>query len=108
MPRAILALALILAAASAHADGGIGQTRIKELQALVEQDCGSCHGLSRQGGLGSPLTPDALAGKPAEALAFAILDGRPGTPMPPWRGLVSESEAEWIARMLKGEADNVR
>lgn len=105
MPRiAFLTLAVLLAAPPAVA-GGIDQTRIKELRALVEQDCGSCHGLTRQGGLGSPLTVDALADKPADALVAAILDGRPGTPMPPWRGLLSEGEVEWIARMLKGEAD---
>jgi cytochrome c55X len=26
--------------------------------------------------------------------------GRPGTPMPPWRALLSEDEARWIANRL--------
>ncbi len=68
---------------------------------LVRQDCGSCHGMTLKGGLGRPLLPEALAGAEAEALAEVILDGIPGTPMPPWRGQLSEAEALWIARALK-------
>jgi cytochrome c55X len=30
-----------------------------------------------------------------------ILDGRAGTPMPPWRPFISESEANWMVDMLK-------
>ncbi|HXF65306.1 MAG TPA: cytochrome c [Burkholderiales bacterium] len=74
-----------------------------ELARLVRQDCGSCHGLTLQGGLGPPLTAAALRGKSAEYLRLTILHGRPGTPMPPWRALLTESEAAWIAeQLLKG------
>lgn len=75
--------------------------RQAELVHLVVHDCGSCHGMTRQGGLGNPLTPEALADIPADALVAAILDGRPGTPMPPWRGMLSEDDADWIANHLK-------
>ena len=68
---------------------------------LVRQDCGSCHGLSLKGGLGKPLRPEALAGVDIDGLAAIILDGVPGTPMPPWRGLISPEEAKWIAAQLK-------
>ena len=34
-------------------------------------------------------------------LTAIILDGVPGTPMPPWRPLLSEQEARWIADKLK-------
>ena len=37
---------------------------------------------------------------PADVLAEVILDGRPGTAMPPWRPLLSEAEAAWIADYL--------
>ena len=77
--------------------------RAAELEHLVTQDCGSCHGLTKRGGLGSPLTQDALAQAEAEGLALIILDGVPGTAMPPWRPLLTEEEAVWIARYLKGE-----
>lgn len=70
---------------------------------LVRQDCGSCHGMSLQGGLGTPLTRDALAGQSAEALAVIILHGKHGTAMPPWKSLLSEAQAQWIAeRLLEG------
>lgn len=68
---------------------------------LVVQDCGSCHGLTLKGGLGRPLTPDALSGLSPENIRDIILDGLPGTPMPPWRPLLSVAEAEAIADMLK-------
>ena len=79
----------------------IAPNRENELENMVLQDCGSCHGLTRKGGLGSPLTADALANTPPEGLALIILDGVPGTAMPPWRPLITEDEAMWIARYLK-------
>jgi cytochrome c55X len=54
-----------------------------------------------KGGLGRPLTPAALAHAEPEGLAAIILDGVPGTAMPPWRPLLTEDEAMWIARYLK-------
>ena len=75
----------------------------QELVRLVRQDCGSCHGMSLQGGLGTPLTRTALNGKPADYLAATILYGRPGTAMPPWKTLLTEGQAQWIAdRLLEG------
>jgi uncharacterized protein involved in response to NO len=38
-----------------------------------------------KGGLGPPLLPRGLAGRSDAALAAVILDGRPGTSMPPGR-----------------------
>ena len=70
---------------------------------LVRQDCGSCHGMTLAGGLGPALTREALADKPVESLAATIYHGRPGTPMPPWRSMLSADEARWIAeRLLAG------
>lgn len=73
------------------------------LERLVRQDCGACHGMTLKGGLGPALTPDAVAPLGADGIAAVVLDGRPGTAMPPWRGLVSEAEARWIAAYLLGE-----
>ncbi len=75
--------------------------RRAELTSLVQQDCGSCHGLRFKGGLGVPLTPEALKGKPAEALRDTILYGRNGTTMPPWNPFMTEAEAGWIVQMLQ-------
>jgi cytochrome c55X len=52
------------------------------------------------GGLGPALTREALADKPVDSLAATIFHGRPGTPMPPWRRMLSEPEAQWIAERL--------
>lgn len=93
------ALLAVLASARAGADPDIERQR--ELVNLVRQDCGSCHGMTFRGGLGPPLTPEALREKPAESLALTILNGRAGTPMPPWRQFVSEAEAAWIVEKLQ-------
>lgn len=74
--------------------------RQKELVRLVRQDCGSCHGMTLKGGLGPALLPGTLSDKPAEGLAATIYYGRPGTPMPPWKQFLSESEADWIVKKL--------
>ncbi|KJV30672.1 hypothetical protein VI06_07985 [Aquitalea magnusonii] len=77
------------------------EPRAGALLQLLHNDCGACHGLSLKGGLGSPLTPQALAGKPADSLVATILNGRPGTPMPPWRPFLSEEEAQWLVQLLQ-------
>lgn len=77
--------------------------RASELEHLVKQDCGSCHGLRLTGGLGNPITPEAMAGRPAGDIAGIVLDGLPGTAMPPWRPLLSEDDAMWIANYLLEE-----
>ncbi len=73
----------------------------QRLVRLVRQDCGSCHGLTLKGGLGSPLLPSHLADKPADSLVATILYGRPGSAMPPWKGLLTEQEAQWIVARLQ-------
>ena len=105
--RALAAAALAAALAAAvpvpgvAGEGGLSPARARELAYLVRQDCGSCHGMTLKGGLGAPLLPEILAGKHEDDLAAIILDGMPGTPMPPWRPLLTEAEAAWIARALK-------
>ncbi|HNW63107.1 MAG TPA: cytochrome c [Piscinibacter sp.] len=80
-----------------------GGAREAQLVRMVRQDCGSCHGMTLAGGLGPALTREALADKPVESLAATIYHGRPGTPMPPWRSMLSADEARWIAeRLLAG------
>jgi cytochrome c55X len=75
------------------------------LSRLVHQDCGSCHGLTLKGGLGPDLRSENLTHHTPESLKSVILDGIPDTAMPPWRPLMSEAEAEWVARyLLKAEA----
>lgn len=101
MIRLALLLSLLLSsAAQAHAQAP-DKARQDQLTHLVRQDCGSCHGMTLKGGLGRPLLPENLKDFDSEGLAAIILDGIPGTPMPPWRGLLSEAEVQWIVEKLK-------
>lgn len=100
------ALALAMCAAGSAAADPVAPVRQAELEHLVRHDCGSCHGMTLQGGLGPALTPQALSRKPAAYIAHVILDGRRGTAMPGWRPLLSEADAAWVAnRLLEGMPD---
>lgn len=79
----------------------IDAARRVELVTLVRQDCGSCHGLTLKGGLGPALLPEALKDKPADYLKYVILQGRPGTAMPPWQRFLNDAEAQWIVSNLQ-------
>ncbi len=105
-------LALLLLAAAGGAGLAVGSAaepgpkRQAELLYRLKQDCGSCHGLTLKGGLGPPLLPESVADKPEESLIEAILDGVPGTPMPPWRFEIDRDEATWLVhRIREGRTD---
>ena len=102
MRRWLFALAASALTLTAFADG----QREAELVRLLRHDCGSCHGMRLAGGLGPALTPERLGGYPEDYIARVILDGRPGTAMPPWRVLLDAEDARWLARTLKhGESE---
>jgi cytochrome c55X len=67
----------------------------------LRDDCGACHGMTLKGGLGLPLTREALAGKPPDFLVQTVLHGRPGTAMPPWAPFFTESEVRWLIQQLQ-------
>ncbi len=75
--------------------------RQQQLLRMVRQDCGACHGMQLTGGLGPAITPPVLAERGGVALVYAtIWYGRAGTPMPPWRGLLTEAEVRWMSQRL--------
>ncbi|MGB5474934.1 MAG: cytochrome c [Gammaproteobacteria bacterium] len=96
LPVLLLAILPCLPAAAAP----LSAERARELQNLLHQDCGSCHGMRLTGGLGPALTAQALAGKPRELLVATIRDGRAGTPMPPWKTLLGEDDIAWLVDTL--------
>lgn len=100
MAPPVFPLLLALSAAGVAAAQEPPIWRRAELVSQVRNDCGSCHGMRLTGGLGPPLTREALADKPVPSLAATIYHGRAGTPMPGWRSLLSEAEAHWIAEQL--------
>lgn len=101
-------MAVVAMLASSALAGPPSAERQAELIYLLQQDCGSCHGLTLKGGLGPPLLPGPLAGRDEEEIAEAILHGRPGMPMPPWEVEISRDEALWLARLLKRGLDHGR
>ena len=96
----LLLVGLVAGAQVALADP-LAPARKAELNNLLLHDCGSCHGLTLKGGLGPPLLPQNLAGLAEEDLVAVILEGRPGTPMPPWGQELSRGEAAWLVRRMK-------
>jgi cytochrome c55X len=104
----VLSLGVFFSISDAAFGAGTDPSSVRqtELIKLVRNDCGSCHGIRLTGGLGLPLTPQALKGKPAKSLVTTILFGRPGTPMPPWNTFMTEAEAAWIVEnLLQGFPD---
>jgi cytochrome c55X len=75
--------------------------RQTELRDLLKNDCGACHGLTLQGGLGLPLQPKDLAQKSDDYLINTIANGRSGTAMPPWKPFLNQDEIAWLVHLLK-------
>lgn len=75
--------------------------RQTELHNLLKNDCGACHGLTLQGGLGLSLKPENLANKPDSYLIEIITNGRKGTAMPPWKPFLNSDDIAWLVQFLK-------
>jgi cytochrome c55X len=98
---------VVLGLAGAAAAAEPGAERRAELVHLLRHDCGACHGITLKGGLGPSLLPARLGEISDEALIETMLDGRRGTPMPPWRPFMSRDEALWLVHRLKEGVDGV-
>jgi cytochrome c55X len=97
----MLLFALIMMVQLIPVSAALDTARQAELLYLLKHDCGSCHGMTRQGGLGPALLPENLRDRSAVLMVNTILDGRNGTPMPPWRGELSEQDAQWLVEALR-------
>ncbi len=102
----VMGIGLVGMALAAGARAEPPADRQEELLYRLRQDCGSCHGMTLKGGLGPALLPDALTARSENDLAAVILDGVPGTPMPPWDFEITTDEARWLARRLKQGLDD--
>jgi mono/diheme cytochrome c family protein len=68
--------------------------------ALYRQTCAECHGLNAKG---STLAPNLTIYKDSdEAFVKTVLNGRPATPMPPFKGTLTEADVRQIRTYLKG------
>ena len=107
MPKWLAPLILFaLLSPAAAADGEPAPARQAELLHRLKHDCGSCHGMTMKGGLGPALLPARLAERSDQELVEVILDGRPGTPMPPWAFEIEPAEASWLVQQLRQGLDD--
>ncbi|PXX96387.1 c-type cytochrome [Halomonas sp. LBP4] len=90
--------------ATAAEQAAIDPAREAELETLLYQDCGSCHGMTLRGGLGPALPRDRMQALGADALSHVILHGIPGSAMPGWKALISEADARWLADHLQTDS----
>jgi cytochrome c55X len=97
---ALLLLALCVPPAVANATG-LSTEKEAELIHLLRQDCGSCHGMTLKGGLGPSLLPERIGAFPPEFLIDTVLEGRKGTAMPPWKGMLNREEVSWMVEQLQ-------
>lgn len=105
MARTWIGAAVLLLGAVA-APAAPGPARQAELTNMLREDCGACHGITLKGGIGPAITPSALKNKPRRLILNTILNGRPGTPMPPWKPFLTRDEAQWLVdRLYEGDAD---
>jgi len=94
---AVLVVQLLSAAVQAE----LPVSRQSEILHLIQHDCGSCHGMTLNGGLGPPLTAERLGQKSAGELALIIRNGIKETPMPPWEGILNDEDIAWIVKQLQ-------
>jgi len=102
--------AVLLLASGLHAGGvmAMEEERAQELVHMLRHDCGSCHGMNLTGGLGPDLTRLAEVGQSVASVFATIREGRAGTAMPPFRGVLNDEEIQWLSRYLltRNRADN--
>jgi len=102
-PTRLVLLVICWLPMAALADGSLSAEREQELETLLYQDCGSCHGMTLRGGLGPALPKSRMNAYSREGLAALILNGVAGTAMPGWAGLLSQQEARWLADHLQND-----
>lgn len=103
--RIAFSLGCIITLSAFAQNESVSAERMLQLNNLLKQDCGSCHGLLLKGGLGPELSASRLSQLPADFITDTILNGRPGTAMPGWKAILTEPEAAWIASQLQQGVD---
>jgi mono/diheme cytochrome c family protein len=71
-------------------------------EAIFVQNCSSCHGEAAEGGaLGPSLVTEDLAGQDDAFFQDAIVNGRAGTAMPPWSGVLGGQDVADVISFLR-------
>ena len=76
-----------------------GASEVGSGRKLFEKSCGACHGENAQGGRGPSLTGEMRHGASDEEILHNILNGIPGTGMPPFP--MPDEEARAIVAYLR-------
>jgi cytochrome c oxidase subunit IV len=63
-------------------------------------NCAACHGANREGLVGPALTPTTLT-QADEFYHDTIKNGRQGTAMPPWGGMLNDTDIDVLVHFLK-------
>ena len=71
------------------------------VEKVFEKECQGCHGPNHEGGVGSDLRPNVIGKKNAYMLAETILNGRPGTAMPPFKSKFNKADADKMVDYLQ-------
>jgi len=100
MATALYILTTAVIAIYSSSSSALSENEKQSLIYLVKQDCGSCHGLTLQGGIGPALLKKNLKNKPLKYIETVIANGRTGTPMPPWKEILGKEQIRYIANYL--------
>ncbi len=93
---------VISAAAFAVVSSGLfAGTSHMDVEKMFEKECQGCHGPNHEGGVGADLRPDKLEKKNAYTMAEVILNGRPGTAMPPFANKMTKADAQKMVDYLQ-------
>ena len=67
---------------------------------VYSSNCAACHGANREGLVGPALTPTTLT-QADEFYHDTIKNGRQGTAMPPWGGMLNDTDIDVLVHFLK-------
>lgn len=82
--------------------GPVGEGDPANGELVFTQYCSSCHGPDAAGGaLGPTLVSADVGAKDDDFFRQTIIDGRTGTAMPPWGGILSAQEVEDLISFLR-------
>jgi len=98
----ILNKLLMSAAALAVVSTGLfAGTSHMDVEKMFEKECQGCHGPNHEGGVGADLRPGKIEKKNAYTLSEVILNGRPGTAMPPFTDKMNQADAQKMVDYLQ-------
>ncbi len=90
-----------VAAMAVISTGLFAGTSNMDVEKMFEKECQGCHGPNHEGGVGADLRPAKLDKKNAYTLAEVILNGRPGTAMPPFVEKMNQADAQKMVDYLQ-------